>query len=86
MNIMVFLKKLTGVIKDLLVQGVTPGLPLDNAAPVDVIPHAHGPVLGVGKGPDIIFSLFPRGMFCSCPRFLSFSLEPKKLQQNQAHI
>ena len=61
------------VINDFLVQGLTPGLPLDNAAPVGAIPHAHRLVLGVSKGPDINLSPLPRGMFRSGPRLLSFS-------------
>ena len=78
--------KLKEVIKDLIVLGVTPGLPLDIPPPVDAIPHVHGPVLAVGKCPDINLSLFPRGVFCSSPRFLSFSLKLKTPQKNQAHI
>jgi hypothetical protein len=78
--------KLLEAINHLLVQKVSPVLSLDNVTPVDVTPHAHGPVLAAVKGPDSNFSPFLLGTFCSSPRFLSFSPKLNTLQQNKAHI
>ena len=48
-----------------VLHGVTSGLPLENGKPCGVVPHAYRPVLAVFKDPDIAFSPFPCGVFCS---------------------
>ena len=66
-------EQLEQVDKDIIVWGVSPGLPLDNATPLGALPYIQGPVLAVCNGPDFNFNPIPRGTFLSNPRFFSFS-------------
>ena len=68
---------------DILVQGVTPGLPLNLFG--CLTPRSRT-VLAICRGLVFNFNLILRGMFLSSRKLFSFSLNLKKLQPNQKYL